>query len=204
MKTFLINKKPVKIKLKETKTMKKLTYILVITATILVFTGCNKETAATSNKVEPVTYEDSSEISETIYTGNNGWNVTYDEHFFNLNELIEGKDIELIYKGKCKGTAYVELAEAKGRTAKELIEEKKAEYESTSEVYDAGKENRSGYVFYVPDIAPSTNSGNDRYTSVEVIDINDGALIITASQQMDEEMEVSDRIADIFNSIELQ
>ena len=138
-----------------------------------------------------------------MYMGNNGWNVTYDEQFFDMNEHEKGQDIELIYKGKCSGTAYVEIAEIEGKTAKELIDEKKSEYESTSEIYDGGRGGKAGYVFYVPDITPNEKTGNDRYGSVEIIDMNDGALIITASQMVDEETEVSDRISDIINSIEI-
>lgn len=179
--------------------MKKLVYLLAITTVVLSFAGCNKDT---KNESESVTFEDSSDISETMYMGDNGWNVTYDEQFFDMNEIKKGQAIELIYKGECSGSAYVELNMVKGKSAKELIEEKKSEYESTSEMYEAGRENESGYVFYVPDIVPAENEGNDRYTSVEVLDIKDGALVITTSQMMDEKMEVSDRLSDIINSIE--
>ena len=178
--------------------MKKLAYLLFIAAVTLNLSGCKA-----TDETKSVQYEDSSNITETMYMGNNGWNVTYDEQFFDINELTKGQDIELIYKGKCRGTAYIEIAEIEGKTAKELIDEKKSEYESTSEIYDAGKENRSGYVFYVPDIVVNEKDGNDRYTSVRTVDLNGGVLVITESQMMDDEMEVSDRIADIINSIEI-
>lgn len=178
--------------------MKKLAYLLFIATVTLNLSGCK-----VTDEIKLVQYEDSSNITETMYMGNNGWNVTYDEQFFDINELTKGQDIELIYNGKCRGTAYVEIAEVEDKTAKELIDEKKSEYESTSELYDAGKEDKSGYVFYVPDINVSEKDGNDRYTSVEVIDVRDGALVITTSQMMNDEMEISDRISDIINSIEI-
>ena len=177
--------------------MKKLVYLLITAAAIFGFSGCKA-----TEEIKSVNYDDSSDITETMYMGDNGWSVSYYEQFFNMNELIKGQDIELIYKGKCKGSAYVEIAEVKGKTAKDLIEEKKAEYESTSEIYDGGRVGKAGYVFYVPDITPNEKIGNDRYGSVEIIDMNDGALIITASQIIDDETEVSDRISDIINSIE--
>ena len=179
--------------------MKKLAYLLFIAAVTLNLSGCKA-----TDETKSVQYEDSSNISETMYMGNNGWNVTYDEQFFDMNELTKGQNIELIYKGKCKGSAYVEITEVKDKTAKELVDEKKSEFESTSEVYDAGKDNKSGYVFYVPDIIPGKETADERNTTVEIIDLNDGALIITASQMLNDEMEVSDRISDIFNSIEIQ
>lgn len=178
--------------------MKKLVYLLLIAATVSTISGC-KETAG----IKSVQYDDPSDINEITYTADNGWRVSYYEQFFDMNELAKGQEIELIYKGKCNGTAYVEIAEEKGKTVKDLIEEKKSEYESTSEIYDAGRGDRPGYVFYVPDIVLSEKIGNDRYTSVEIIDLTDGVLIITASQMVDEETEVSDRISDIINSIEI-
>lgn len=178
--------------------MKKLVYLLLVIVVISNLSGCIGK-----DEVESIQYEDSSDILETIYEGNNGWNVSYYEQFFDMNELSKGQNIELIYKGKCKGSAYVEIAEVKGKTAKELIEENKSEYESTSDVYDIGKD-RSGYVFYVPDIVSNNEKADDRSTTVEIIDLNDAALVITASQMTDDEMEVSDRISDIFNSIEIR
>lgn len=180
--------------------MKKLVCMFVMTATIFHLSGCSK----TADTAEPIQYEDSTEITTAMYMGNSGWSVTYDEPFFDMNELVKGQDIELIYKGKCKGTAYVEITEVPGKTAKELIDEKKLEYENTSKIYEAGRSKASGYSFCVPDIVPSKKTENDRYTSVEVVNLKDGALVITASQMMDDEIEVSDRTADIINSIEIK
>ena len=114
-----------------------------------------------------------------------------------------GKDIELIYKEETNGSAYVELSQVEDKKSKDLIEEKRAEYEKTSQIYEVNDEKKSGYVFYVPDITATASEGNDRYTSVEVLDIKDGALVITASQALADEDavvdKVADRIADVIN-----
>ena len=183
--------------------MKRLAVLMLAGMIALNVVGCAKTAqAGQENK-----HQQSADISTTLYMGDKGWNVTYDEAFFDMNELEAGKDIELIYKEETKGSAYVELAQVEDKKAKDLIEEKKAEYEKTSKIYEINDENKSGYVFYVPDITATASEGNDRYTSVEVLDIKDGALVITASQALADEDAVvdivADRIADVINSIEL-
>ena len=179
--------------------MKKIIYLLVMTAVVFNFGGCGKATVET----ETVRFEDSSDLTTTMYMGEDGWSVIYDEQFFEMNEITKGQDIELIYTDECKGSTYVELNEVNGKSAKELIDEKKQEYDNTSDIYEIQQDNTSGYVFYVPYIAPSQTSGNERYTSVEVFELKDGALVVTASQMLREEMKVSDRIADVVNSVEI-
>lgn len=172
--------------------MKKIVYLLFAIALIFSFTGCNKT----------VTNSDSSEES-LLYKGNKGWKIAYDKQFFDINEISQGKNIELNYKGDCKGSAYIELAEVDNKSAKDLIKEKQKEYASTSDVYEVKNDGKSGYVFYVPGITVDKSDGNDRYTSVEVLSLKNGSLVITSSQMLDDEMEVSDRIADIINSVEI-
>lgn len=184
--------------------MKRLT-VLMITATMTAttvfgLTGCGK--AAQINESEMTIIEDSSELTNTMYMGENGWSVIYDELFFNLNELTQGKDIELIYSDECNGSAYVELMEVSGRDAKTVIDEMQSEYESTSEIFDVKDETKTGFVFYVPGLLVDESEGDDRYTSVEVLDLKDGCLVVTASQLLDESMQVSDRISDVICSIE--
>ena len=182
--------------------MKRLVVLMVVGMMAFSVVGCTKTEAGQDNQ-----HQQSADISTTLYMGDRGWNVTYDEKFFDMNELEAGKDIELIYKEEANGSAYVELAEVAERQAKDLIEEKKAEYEKTSQIYDVNDENKSGYVFYVPDITAIASEGNDRYTSVEVLDIEGGSLVITASQALTDDDavvdRVADRIADVINSIEI-
>lgn len=172
--------------------MKKIVYLLFAIALIFSFTGCNKT----------VTNSDSSEES-MLYKGNKGWKIAYDKQFFDINEISQGKNIELNYKGDCKGSAYIEFTEVDNKSAKDLIKEKKKEYASTSDLYEVKSDGKSGYVFYVPGITADKSDGNDRYTSVEVLSLKNGSLVITSSQMLDDEMEVSDRIADIINSVEI-
>lgn len=172
--------------------MKRILYLLVSTMLVFSFTGCSK-VANMDDLIE----------ESVLYKGDDGWSFTYDKQFFDMNELINGKNIELIYKGDCKGSAYIELTEVSNKSAKDLIKEKQKEYASTSDVYEVKSDGKSGYVFYVPGITADKSDGNDRYTSVEVLSLKNGSLVITSSQMLDDEMEVSDRIADIINSVEI-
>lgn len=182
--------------------MKRLAVLMLTGMMALNIVGCAKAEIGSENQ-----HQQSADISNTLYMGDKGWSVMYDEAFFNMNELEAGKDIELIYKEETNGSAYVELSQVEDKKSKDLIEEKRAEYEKTSQIYEVNDEKKSGYVFYVPDITATSSKGNDRYTSVEVLDIKDGALVITASQALADEDavvdKVADRIADVINSIEL-
>lgn len=182
--------------------MKRLAVIMLAGMMAFSMAGCAKAQAGQENQ-----HQFSDDISETLYMGDKGWSVEYNEIFFDMNEIEAGKDIELVYKEETNGSAYIELAEVADKNAQDLIEEKKAEYEKTSQIYEINDENKSGYVFYVPDITVTDSEGNDRYTSVEVLDIKDGALVITASQTLADEDavidKISDAMADVINSIEL-
>ena len=172
--------------------MKRIVYLLFVIVLIFSFTGCNK-----------AVNRDDSNSESLLYNGESGWSITYDRQFFDMNERTHGKNIELNYKGDCKGSAYIEFTEVESKSAKDLIKEKQKEYASTSDVYEVKSDGKSGYVFYVPGITADKSDGNDRYTSVEVLSLKNGSLVITSSQMLDDEMEVSDRIADIINSVEI-
>lgn len=181
--------------------MKKLAVLMITAILIGGLTGCGKEAQVSEPEAEII--EEAMELTETLYMGDNSWSVIYDEQFFNLNEITQGKDIELVYSGECNGAAYVELMEVPDKDAKTLIKEMQSEYESTSEVYDIKDETKTGYVFYVPGLVADEPNGNDRYTSVEVLSLKDGSLVVTTSQLVDESTEVSDRISDVICSIEI-
>lgn len=184
---------------KEASLLKRLILLWIAAAAIICMTGCSE--AEKNSEREPD--ESTEEQTDTVYRGNKGWSIAYDESAFAIQELEKGRSIELIYTGDCKGSAYVELVEIADKSAEELIKEKQSEYEKTSEVYEVKNKDKPGYVFYVPGIVPDKKDGNDRYTSVEVIPLEAGSLIITASQMMDEEYMISDKIADVINSIEI-
>ena len=149
-------------------------------------------------------FEDSRNLTTEMYMGSHGWSVVYDTQFFDMSEYAAGQDINLAYTGECKGSTYVELEEDMSKSAKELIAEKKAMYEQTSDIYDFSTETASGYVFYVPGISPKVTEGDNRYTSVTVYKLKDnGSLVVTLSQQLDDEIEVSSRLAEVINSIDI-
>ncbi len=149
-------------------------------------------------------FEDSDNLTTEMYMGNHGWSVQYDTKFFDMSEYVAGQDINLTYTDECKGSTYIEVEEDMSKQAKELIAEKKAMYEETSDIYDFATEGASGYVFYVPGISPKVTEGNNRYTSVTVYKLKDGgSLVVTISQQLDDEIEVSSRLAEVLNSIDI-
>ena len=179
--------------------MKKIIYMAIVLMALSNLIGCRKKVSGSERFPE----DDLTNQSTVQYIGDSGWSVEYDEQSFSMNEISKGKDIELNYTGKCKGSTYVGIVEIQGRTAKEIIKEKQAEFDKTSEIYEVKNDSKTGYVFYAPGIGNDARDGNGRFTSVEVITLKDGVLVITASQMTDDEMKVSDNIADIINSIEI-